>query len=113
MTVGAGQVRVPAGVAGRDAGLGLAGGAAAAPNPSSARISPTDGAVQRGALGGQPGGDLIGGQALPAQLDDPAAGRGPWPGPCRAAGPGLRGGANSSSFPARCSRTRLTIAHRV
>ena len=28
-------------------------------------------------------------------------------------GPGLRGGANNVSFPARYSRTRLIIAHRV
>jgi hypothetical protein len=32
------------------------------------------GAVQRPALGGQPGRDLVGGQALAAQLDHPAAG---------------------------------------
>ena len=31
------------------------------------------GAIERGVFGGQPGGDLVGGQPFPAQLDHPAA----------------------------------------
>src|SRR6266516_369101 len=70
------------------------------------------GAVERGVLGGQPGGDL--------KVDRPW--RRSWitrprarslAGATPGGGPGLRGGANSSSFPARHSRTRLTIAQRV
>ena len=44
------------------------------PNPSSMRISADGGAVERDSLGGQPGGDLVSGKALAAQLDHPAPG---------------------------------------
>src|SRR6266508_2405603 len=43
------------------------------PNPSSARISPTLVRLSGVTLGGQPRGDLIGGQPLAAQLNHPAA----------------------------------------
>ena len=64
--------RVPAGGGRGDAGLGL--GAAQQPaEPLLGQDLRDRGAVQRGVLGRQPGGDLVGGQALPAQLDHPAA----------------------------------------
>ena len=61
-------------------------------------------------LGAQPGADLVHRQARPAQLEHPGAGavlgRG-------GLGPGLPGGANSSSSPARKSRSKLAMLERV
>ena len=71
------------------------------------------GAVQRGAFGGQPArrSRRWTGPARRSSITRPRARSlaGATPG----GGPGLRGGANSSSSPARYSRTRLTIAQRV
>jgi hypothetical protein len=69
---GGGQVGVPARGGRVDAGLGFG----AAQQPAEALLGQDlgdRGAVQRGLLGGQPGGDLIAGQSLSAQRDDPAA----------------------------------------
>ncbi len=67
------QVGVPAGRARADAGLRL--GAADQPAEPFLGEDLTDArAVERPALGGQPRGDLVGRQALPAQLDHPAPG---------------------------------------
>ena len=68
----AGQVRVAAGGGRGDAGLGLRA-AQQPPEPLLGEDLRDRGAVQRGVLGLQPPGDLIGGQPLPPQLDDPAA----------------------------------------
>ena len=68
-----GQARVAARGGRRDA----LGGLRAAHQPAEPLLGedlPDAGAVQRPGPGGQPGGDLVGGQALPPQLDDPAAG---------------------------------------
>jgi len=68
------------------------------------------GAAERGAFLAEPGADLVDRQALAAQLDHPAAGAvlaG------AVLGPGLPGGANSWSFPARKSRSRLAMLARV
>ncbi len=70
---GRGQGGVAAGRVRRGAGLGLR----VAQQPAEAFLGedlPDRCAVERGALGGQPGGDLVGGQALAAQRDHPAAG---------------------------------------
>jgi len=59
------------------AGLALASGAgprSSRPNPSSVRTAPDPGAVERGALGAQPGADLVHRQPCAAQLDRPGAG---------------------------------------
>ena len=65
--------RVAAGRGRGDAGLGLRA-AQQPPEPLLGEDLRDRGAVQRGVPGCQPPGDLIGGQALPPQLDDPAAG---------------------------------------
>jgi len=70
---GGGQVRGPPGRGRADAGLRLG----VTQQPAEALLGqdlPDPGAVQRRALGRQPGGDLVDRQALPAQLDNPAAG---------------------------------------
>jgi len=66
------QVRVPPGGGRGDAGLRL-GAAQQPPEPFLREDLPDRGAVQRGALGGQPPGDLVCGVSLPPQLDHPAA----------------------------------------
>ena len=68
-----GQARVAARGARRDA-FGWLRAAYQPAEPLLGEDLADTGAVQRPALGGQPGGDLVGGQALPPQLDDPAAG---------------------------------------
>ena len=65
--------RVAAGSGRGDAGLGLRV-PQQPPEPLLGEDLRDRGAVQRGVLGFQPPGDLIGGQPLPPQLDDPAAG---------------------------------------
>jgi hypothetical protein len=89
--LGPGQVRVAAGSGRRDAGLGFWAAQQAA-EPLLGEDLPDRSAVERGALAGQPGGDLIGGKALAAQLGHPSPGgvfgRG---GAGRAAGPARRG----------------------
>ncbi len=69
---GRGQAGVPAGGGRGDAGLRI-GAAQQPPEPLLGQDLTDRRPVERGALGGQPPGDLIGRQALPAQLDDPAA----------------------------------------
>jgi len=70
---GPGQLRVPPG-GGR---TGASGGRGAAQQPPEALLGenlPDPGAVERGALGAQPGADLVHRQARPAQLEHPGAG---------------------------------------
>ena len=64
------QVRVAAG-RGRADAFGRGRAAQQPAEPLFCEDLRDGGAVQRGALGGQPGGDLISGQALPAQPDHP------------------------------------------
>lgn len=70
--LGRGQVRVPAGGGRAGAGLGLRAAQQPA-EPLPGEDLRDRGAVQRGALRRRPGGDLVAGQPLPAQPDDPAA----------------------------------------
>ena len=109
---GAGQPGVPPG--GRRAGAGRWRGAAQqAAEALLGEDLPDAGAVERGSLGAQPGADLIDRQALAAQLESPAPGRGPWPGrssarACRAGrtAPASRLGSRAAGWPWRsgCSR---------
>ena len=87
--LGGGKVRGPPGGGWADAGLGLG----VAQQPAEALLGQElsdPGAVQRCALCGEPGGDLVDRQAGPAQLDDAAAG-GVLPRRALAAGPARLG----------------------
>ena len=106
---GPGQLGVPAGGGGAGAGLGR--GAAQQPaEPLLGEDLPDPGAVERGALGAQPGADLMHRQARPAQLDHPGAGSVLGRGALRA-GPAGRG--EQLHGPARKSRSRLAMLERV
>ena len=94
MTGGPGQLGVPAGGGGAGAGLGR--GAAQQPaEPLLGEDLPDPGAVQRGALGAQPGADLVRPTGPPRRSSTTRARARSLAGALF--GPGLPGGANSSS----------------